>query len=165
MFIAHVPAGYLVTRYLQSRTHNYSRVVLWVGLVASIFPDVDLAWFYLVDDRKTLHHHYYTHIPLTWIILGLVSYCMLRIFNKQSYYVVLLAAFVNVMLHMVLDSVAASIRWLYPFSEYEVNLVHIPARHSWWVYNFIFHWTFVVELLIIAAAGIVWFRSRKNISP
>ncbi len=41
MFIAHAPAGYLLHRLWRPRAP------LWVALVASVFPDLDLLYFYL----------------------------------------------------------------------------------------------------------------------
>ena len=55
MFVAHIPAGYLLTRYL-SRGHADRKALILTGLVASVLPDTDLLWFYLVDNRQTAHH-------------------------------------------------------------------------------------------------------------
>jgi hypothetical protein len=43
-----------------------------------------------------------------------------------------------------------------------VFIAHLPAgylaRHQPWVLNFVFHWTFALEIAILAAA--VWYASR-----
>lgn len=162
MFIAHLPAGYLLTRCLQRKAGNHSQRVLWAGLIASILPDVDLFYYYLVDHRQTLHHHYITHLPMAWLFAALVVSACITIAGRQRYLIYVGVCLANVMLHMLLDSIAAGIYWLYPLSGVEVNLIQVPATHRWWVWNFVLHWTFGLELLIIIAAFWTWKQHAKN---
>jgi inner membrane protein len=81
--------------------------------------------------------------------------------GKKQYLIFVAVIFANLMLHMVLDSIAASIHWLYPLVDLEINLVKVPARYSWWVWNFFLHWTFFIEIQTIVAALIVWKRTAK----
>jgi hypothetical protein len=69
------------------------------------------------------------------------------------------------LLHMVLDSIAAEILWLKPFADLEVNMVKVPARYGWWVWSFVLHWTFLLELAIVLAAGITLLGATKARSP
>lgn len=162
MFIAHLPAGYILTKYIQHKSGNYSRWLLWIGLIASVFPDIDLFYFYLIDNRQTLHHHYITHLPLAWLTLASILYGIFVVTGKKQYMVYLAVVFANVMLHMALDSIAAGIHWLYPLVDLEINLVNVPAIHDWWVWNFVFHWTFLLEISIILSSLIVWMHSCKK---
>lgn len=162
MFIAHLPAGYMLTKYIQRKSGNYSSKLLWTGLIASVFPDIDLFYFYLIDNRQNLHHHYITHLPMAWLALAVVIYGILLATGKKQYMLYIGVVFGNIMLHMALDSVAAGINWLYPFSDVEINLVQVPAVYDWWVWNFVFHWTFLLEISIIIAALIVWKRSCRK---
>lgn len=51
MFIAHAPAGYLL-----SRAHpSLRKYAMWIVL-GSVFPDIDMFYFYLISDG-TAHHH------------------------------------------------------------------------------------------------------------
>lgn len=162
MFIAHLPAGYLLTKAIQYKTDNHAKKILWVGLIASIFPDSDLLYFYLIDNRQTLHHHYITHLPLAWLALAILTSVVLKHTNKTHHLIFVGVAFANILLHMVLDSIAAGIDWLYPIMDGELNLVTVPARYDWWVWNFVLHWTFALEILIMIAAYCVWKRSHKE---
>ncbi|WP_295048142.1 hypothetical protein [uncultured Paracoccus sp.] len=63
------------------------------------------------------------------------------------------------MLHVILDSIAAGIGWLQPFSDLQFNLVAVPAGRSWWVWNFVLHWTFLLELALCVWAGMVLWRN------
>ena len=68
----------------------------------------------------------------------------------------------NVFLHLVLDTVAGQMFWLYPFDKTSFVLVDVPARHGWWVWNFVLHWTFGLELMICLWALAVLGRSRRQ---
>ena len=161
MFLAHLPAGYLATTFVQKIAGDQSTAVLATGLVASVLPDMDLFWFYLVDDRQTVHHSYFTHTPVFWLGAGAIAWLILKAMRHRSAALFVGVGLMGVMLHLILDSIAAEIHWLWPHSDFELNLVVVPASHNWWVWNFIFHWTFLVEALIIVAALVVWVVKRK----
>ncbi|TAK03357.1 metal-dependent hydrolase [Patescibacteria group bacterium] len=152
MFIAHLPAGYLLTRWIQDRTKV--RSFLWIGLVASIFPDIDILYFYFIDHRQTLHHEYWTHVPIVWLaILGVCASLALLLRNRKAMVIVGIV-FSNIMLHFVLDTFVGGIAWLYPFSDKVSFLVTVPATQAFWVWSFLLHWTFLAEIAIIVAACI-----------
>lgn len=160
MFIAHLPAGYLLARHLAKDRPN-RRALILTGLCASVIPDLDLFWFYLVDGRQNAHHSYLFHMPLFWLLVGVTAFAVARLARRQSAEPFIGVALSCVLLHMVLDSVAAGITWLGPFAPYEVNLVRVPARYGWWVWNFVLHWTFLLEIAIIAVAGVTLCRDRR----
>lgn len=157
MFVAHLPAGYILAHVLQRRRCRSD--YLWLGLLASVLPDFDLLYFYLVDDRQNGHHTYFTHLPLFWIGLWAVVALVGKRTGKYSSYPVTLF-FGCIMLHMCLDSIAAPLYWLYPLSNMTVELVTVPARFDWWVWNFLFHWSFLLEMAIILTA--LWILVRKK---
>ncbi|HXV32257.1 MAG TPA: metal-dependent hydrolase, partial [Sinorhizobium sp.] len=128
MFIAHLPAGYLLTHRIGGQRRTSSGAAFAVGLTFSILPDFDLLYFYLIDQRQTLHHDYWPHTPLFWLAMAGTFALALRLAGKREYMVLVWVALANVLLHLALDSIAADIRWLYPFSEARFNLVEIPAR-------------------------------------
>lgn len=160
MFIAHLPAGYLAADLIASIKDQDRRGLIAVGLIASILPDTDLLWFYLVDNRQTAHHEYVFHWPLFWISIAFVVWAISWITDQRWIRPYILMALIGSLLHMMLDSFAAEIYWLRPFSEFHLNAVKVPARFEWWVWNFILHWTFAVELAICATAILVY-RRRK----
>ncbi len=153
MFIAHLPAGYLLTRWLQKKLKTQK--FLWVGLLASVFPDLDMLYFYLINDRQTLHHHYWTHLPLLWIALWIVMIIVAKILKNRTLYVLTMIVLTNLALHFALDSIVGGISWLYPFIDYDLSLFTVPATHDFWVWSFVFHWTFLLEIAVIVAAGIL----------
>ena len=157
MFIAHLPAGYLLARRIAPRLAAApadARRLMAVGLVGSILPDIDLFYFYLADGRQTLHHDYWTHIPAFWPAAMLAAAGLMwlaRVTIPWREFLVLLA---GIFLHLVLDTPAGGIAWGWPVSQHRFLLLEIPARFDWWVWNFILHWTFLAELAIVGRAAV-----------
>lgn len=159
MFLAHLPAGYLLTKGIQRRMHETRH--LWIGVVASVLPDIDLLYFYFIDHRQTLHHEYWTHLPIFWLTLWVAITIGNRYFKNRIVSIVLLIFFSNVFLHLILDTFVGGISWLYPWSSKSFFLVTVPAAHTFWAFSFLTHWSFLVELAIIVWAAAVLLRSKN----
>lgn len=163
MFIAHAPAGYICGSALADPFPKEERKgVLISFLVGSVFPDVDMLYFYLIDHGRHHHHHYWTHLPIFWIAaLGLSS--IIGLLLKAKYLTWLAASFIGgVFLHLILDTPFAGICWLYPITDQKFYLITVPATRSWWVWSFVFHWSFLFEIAICIAAAVVYFCRRKR---
>ncbi len=160
MFIAHIPAGYLLTRWLRRRLNTTS--YLWLGIFASVFPDLDLLYFYFFDNRQTLHHHYWTHLPIFWLSLWLVFTIGALAFKCRKFLAFSTIFFANIILHLVLDTFVGGINWLYPFLDKDVFLFVVPATRDFWVWSFVFHWTFLVEIVIVLWAFAVFLKDRRK---
>jgi inner membrane protein len=166
VFIAHIPAGYLATRLVLHREaapEPLRRRLLALGMIASVLPDLDLLWFYFVDHRRQVHHAYLPHLPLAWIALFAAAVLGMWIGRaKRTAWLAMIVFAANILLHVVLDTTAGGIRWLWPFSNAEFAMSHVEARHQAWYLNFVLHWTFVLELAILAAA--LWYAWRRHVS-
>ncbi len=162
MFIAHMPAGFLLSRYLLKDERDEPSYIkyLLIGLIASIAPDFDLAYFHLIDARQHPHHSYWTHIPIFWVgIYMFLVYPVYKWLGRTG--IKLLSMFLLCgLLHMSLDSVASGIKWLYPIDKSYYGLWRIPSVYDWWVANYLFHWTFVIEVTICSIAGVVFFPDK-----
>lgn len=164
MFIAHLPGGYLLTKGLQARLRTAS--YLAVGLIVSIFPDIDLIYFYFVDHRQTLHHEYWTHLPVFWLIMLIVAATIGLVIRNRKYFVITTIFFANIFLHLILDTFVGGIAWLYPFNSKSFALTTVPATQDFWVWSFVFHWSFILELAIVLTAfGFLVYQFRSNIHP
>ncbi len=150
VFVAHAPAGYLLTKRIEARWGVSG--LMPVGLVPSVLPDLDLFRFYVVDHRRVLHHEYWTHIPFWWAIIAATWFVGLVVMRRRTAVARGAVFFCNIFLHIVLDTVVGGVAWFAPFSRHAFALVSVPAGHRWWVWNFVLHWTFVLELLIVAWA-------------
>ena len=161
MFIAHAPAGYLLFKVFTRRTQH--SISLWLtGLFFAVAPDFDLIWFYVFSDRAIPHHEYVTHWPVFWLAFFGGAFVIGALLRKATWRRPLVAGLGCVMLHLVLDSIAAEIFWFAPFSSMQINLVKVPSTYNWWVWNFLLHWTFALELLICALALIFFFHARRK---
>lgn len=150
MITAHLPAGYVT-----GRAFAHSGPVLWSAMLGGILPDLDLIWFYLVDDRAFHHHHYWVHIPAFWAALAAI---LLPVAASRGpcWSCPAFAFFAAILVHLLLDTLAGDIKWLWPHSDRFFHLVTVPAVHSHWILNFILHPVFVAELAIWAAALFLW---------
>jgi len=171
MFIAHLPAGYLWTRFIVRKRRLAEvpspryRLLMTLGLIGSLLPDVDMLYFYLIDNRQHLHHGYWTHIPVYWLVLFGATLLIGRLLRKPLVSPAAIVLFSNVFIHLGLDTIAGKVRWLAPFSNRDFVLAEVPARYGWWVWNFVFHWTFLLEITILVAALVMFLRSRLKTGP
>lgn len=147
MFIGHLPAGYVLTKTIQKKfkTESY----LWLGLIASVLPDIDIFHFYLIDNRQNLHHGYWIHIPFYWLIMGIITFAVIWFTKKKGYTIAAIIFFSNIFLHLFLDTIVGKIEWLFPFTDKAYYMFDVPATHDFWVHNFLFHWTFLLEIGVI----------------
>lgn len=165
MFVAHLPAGYILTRRLVDRAPEAGvsrRSLLALGLISAILPDFDLLYFYLVDQRQTLHHLYWTHLPLFWLGPAAVSLTLCAWTGNKRITLAALVFYANIFLHLLLDTVVGKMFWFYPFHAESFSLFEVPARHAWWVWNYILHWSFGLELLICAWALAVYSQAIRK---
>jgi inner membrane protein len=126
VFIGHLPAGWLATSWLlrpervDARTRR--RLLAW-GLAASVLPDLDLLRFYLVSDRREVHHAFLPHLPLAWVpALAAAALALWAARAGRPAWLALAVAAVNVALHLVLD------RW--PAAS--AGSGRSPRPSSWW---------------------------------
>jgi hypothetical protein len=152
MLIAHLPSGYLLGRAVRAKGMAMS-----AALVGSVFPDLDMLWFHLIDHGALHHHKYWVHAPGFWLILSAVALPLIfwrwRALTKPA--LIFLAA---ILLHLVLDSLGGGIMWAWPFSTQLFQLITVPATQSHWVLSFLLHWTFLAELAIISTAAVLYLR-------
>lgn len=165
MIIGHLPAGYLVARRLfphfDAPGVTCKRFIM-AGAAGAIAPDLDMLYFHLVDHRMHHHHTYFTHFPLFWIGLLLLSVCWLRARRTQASALALIFS-LNGTIHMLLDSIVGDIWWLAPFVDRPFSLFTVPALYQPWWLNFVLHWSFALELAIVLLAAFTWQRDRLTL--
>lgn len=144
MFIGHMPAAYLGITALR---RPFSKPVMAAALIGSVFPDIDMIWFYFIDHGAIHHHHYLTHRPILYVIALAIAWILPR---KLGY--APMAFCLAVILHVALDSVAGSIAWGWPFSDVARPLTVVEATHDHWIKSFMHHWYFKLELVLTAVA-------------
>ncbi len=106
-----------------------------------------------------MHHSYATHTPLFWAALSVLAVLLARLLEWKAEKMAA-GFFLGVLLHLVLDTVAGGVEWLWPFSTASYVLTDVPARHHPWVLNFLLHWTFGLEVAICVIAGLLFLRDH-----
>lgn len=161
MFIAHLPAGYLLAQTIRSSALR-RKAVMAAALLGAIAPDLDLLYFYTLDAREHYHHSYWTHYPAVWLALTLGAWSMSRVTRWSAGGIWLLIFSTSGFVHILLDCIAGDIPLFAPWSLRFYALATVPAQlHPWWL-NFLLHWSFLLELLITAAAVGIMVSGRKK---
>lgn len=155
MIIAHLPAGYVAARL----TGQTSGPVFWALLAGSVFPDLDLIWFFLVDDRAFHHHKYWVHAPGFWVMVAAIALPLIAGFARQ-WLRPALAFLAAIFLHLILDSLVGSIMWLWPYSDQLYQLFTVPTTRHHWIISFMLHPSFLAEIAITVWA-LVLFQRRS----
>ncbi len=163
MFLVHLPTGYLGYRLLPTRLRT--RAVCAAALVGSVLPDLDMVYFYLIDERQHQHHTYWSHIPFAWAVAGVVGAAILRV-ARRDWLAPWCVGIVSVLVHLVADTPLAGILWRYPLdarrtpAAYVISDIRVPDAWGHWVLNFLLHPTVLIEVAITAAAVLVYRRTR-----
>ncbi|MEO0863448.1 MAG: metal-dependent hydrolase [Pseudomonadota bacterium] len=140
MFIAHLPAGYLLAR-------ACPRLPSGPLILGAVVPDIDLVLVY--GWGTPMHHHdLLTHRPMLWLVLWATA--------AATGLTRLAALALGATVHVMLDSWAGRIDWGWPVASLPVTVVNVPARFDWWVLNFLLHPSFLLELCLVAAALLLW---------
>jgi inner membrane protein len=159
LMIGHLPSTYLVYKIGAPRALPLAAFA--AGMVGALFPDIDLLWFYFVDNRGHHHHEYLTHRPVLWFGLLALSFLFTRLTGRRGG-LVAMSFCAGALTHLVFDSIVGRIFWLWPFSYYSVTLVEVQATHSHFMLSFLAHWTFKVEILVTSVAAMVFLFNRQR---
>ena len=162
MLTAHLPSGYILGKSKINRCRQ--KLVLFATMLGAIFPDFDMLYFHLVDMGRTHHHEYFSHWPLFWVGLCAPLIVIFHALGRSDLRNLIIAFFAGTILHLALDSIASHIFWLKPFAEGRVGLLVVPASFSNWIWSFVFHWSFLFEVIIWIAAIWIFLSGRKNIA-
>lgn len=165
MIIAHLPAGYIVSTllFLRIQHHGVSRLsYIHAGLFGAVAPDLDMIYFYCFDHQAHPHHSYYSHFPIVWLLLLMLSMAWFaRANSKQSPLLATVFA-LNGLLHMLLDYIASSIYWLAPFVNKPFSLTGVDRVYDPWWLNFLLHRSFGVEIAIVIWAVFLWRSNAQS---
>lgn len=165
MFIAHIPAGYAFARWIVNKIGKREeelRLFIMAGALGGAAPDFDIVWFLFFDERQHHHHSYWSHYPLVWAGMMMLSVLWYRysIGGKAAGLSLMFSS--AGLLHLLLDTVSGDIRWLAPFYDEPWSLVVIRALYDPWWLNFLLHWSFLLELMICFFAFLLWRKGSRD---
>lgn len=158
MITAHLPSGYVLYHSLPS-VHRQAPWVFAAAILGAILPDLDLFWFYFVDDRAFHHHRYWVHAPAFWAFIAIVTLPLiawLKPHLNRAATVFFLALFV----HVFLVSLVGDIMWLWPVSNEMYAVFSVSPTHENWILSFLLHWSFGFALAIWATALALFLKRR-----
>lgn len=172
MFIAHLPAGYLLAKTFKKNILkqglDFPTAMIFI-LIGAVFPDLDLFYFYFIDGRSVHHHQYFMHWPLFWIGWLLIIYLSIWLNHHilKSCHAFKFLNYVKwfiyaVLLHISLDTFVGDIWLLAPFIFEPFVFFEVTPRFQPWWLNFILHWSFAVELIICLIALYLFKVQRRE---
>ncbi|SPL72531.1 metal-dependent hydrolase [Acinetobacter stercoris] len=165
MLITHLPSGYILAKVLEKKFRHFqvSKKAFFATIMfGAVFPDLDLLYFYFFDSRSVHHHKYFLHWFSFWLVVLTISIIFFKIKRNKSKWAFLSILFCNAaIMHLILDGFVGDI-WLFaPFIDKPFSLFNVPSQYDTWWLNFIFHWSFSVEILICLFALYLYF-SKSN---
>jgi inner membrane protein len=164
MFIGHLPAGFITAKLLFPRfavcSVSHKTFLFW-GMLGAIAPDIDMLYFYLIDHRQHHHHSYFTHFPILWLLLLLTSILWFRLSLQRKKATLAVIFSLGGFIHMFLDSIVGDIWWFMPFVDEPFALARVPAIYKPWWLNFLLHWSFGIEIMVVCWAIYLWQTSSK----
>ena len=147
MITAHLPSGYVL-----ARLSNWKGAAMFAAFTGAVFPDLDLIWFYLIDERAFHHHKYWVHAPAFALA---VSAALIAVTRANP---VALAFSAGWCLHILLDAPMGGLMWGWPFSNEIWAPIEVPATRSHWLMSFLLHWSVLLELAVWIAALALYLR-------
>lgn len=163
MFIGHLPAGYISAKLLLKQfadTGVSTKFFILAGALGGIAPDLDMFYFYLIDNRQNHHHTYWPHYPVLWLTILAASSIWFKLANNKSAPALAVIFSISGSIHMLLDSIVGDIWWFAPFIDKPFALFTVEAVYKPWWLNFILHWSFALEILVLGWAYYLW-RSKS----
>jgi len=168
MIIAHGPAGYLLTKIFTNtlfrnsisashESHRYNLLIL-AGIIGGIMPDFDFVYHIFIDSDRTPHHSYITHMPIFWIFMMSLLIVTGKLLKKPFFTAVSITICSTALLHLICDTITGVVYWLYPFNMHPFNVFSVSGKYIWWVHNYMYHWTFLIEITIVTIAMAVFLR-------
>ena len=155
MLVAHLPSGYVLARIWPSAPP----LATGAALIGSVFPDFALIFFYFIDDRAFHHHRYWVHVPAFWAVTAAMVLPLIA-WIARPFLGTAMIFFAAILLHLVLDTIAGGIMWAAPFSTELFVLVEVPSQYPNWIMSFLFHWTFLLEIVVWVEATWLFLSER-----
>lgn len=164
MMIGHAPSGYLLATFLYPTctARGIARPAFFAAaIIGALAPDLDMLYFHFADHRQHHHHTYWPHFPSVWLALLALTAAWSAISTTSRHAALAFVFCLGGFTHLLLDSIVGDIWWFAPLIDRPFSLFSVPARyHPWWL-NFIFHWSFALELALWLWALLLYRRRTR----
>ena len=169
MLFAHGPLGALLSDrsirmwWKGKITPRQKWILLLLGFIGGIFPDVDLLYYYLVD-ASTPHREFITHSFFIYVAVFVVLYFVAAVFVKKPVFkMAVMIFFIGVVSHLAVDSILAEVSWFFPFSRRLYGLSNFSALRPWlFSVNFALEFVFTGLFFLLLISFASWSLVRKR---
>ncbi len=171
----HLAAGLLTTQALLKIVKPEvsafeAQQLLWWGIFWSFAPDLDTFWaffkaksFYYNKKDNSVHRQFYTHIPILWLVTGLLIFFLSSSIYWKTFGLTL---WLGSWSHFLLDSLEYGVMWLWPINKelwalknrgikVQINSSSFLSYWTTFLKFYITRLTFYFEILIIFLALIL----------
>ncbi|MEM7013515.1 MAG: metal-dependent hydrolase [Verrucomicrobiota bacterium] len=157
MIFAHAAIAVIGAHNLVQKDQRPAAITFAIG---SVLPDLDLFWWFFVD-QQTPHHLLWPHLPPVWIYMASIALVASRLalWRRPAAAGAVKAFFAGVAIHLALDIHAGGIALLWPWSDRLFYLFPVPNTFGNFVISGVLHWTFLLEIPILFAAGMILWRT------
>ena len=163
MLIGHLPVGYFVTRSLIKKLKlPTNKLWLGLGLMAAILPDFDIAYTILIKESLGSHRYYNTNYPAIYLILLALSIIVYFLIRKEWLKLGIIIVFVNIFIHLLIDTVFVGIKWFWPFYDNLIGIYNVGLTGGVIVENYFTHWYWYLEIVLWIAATVSVIISYKK---
>ena len=157
MITAHLPSGYVL-----SHMAGWQKSVAVAAIVGAGFPDIDLLWYFYVDNTSIHHHRYWVHAPAFALGAGALLVLALHPFAPRLRAVGIAFA-AGWFLHICLDGLVGEIMWLWPINDTLYAMIDQPPSGGQLVSARLLQWSFFLELPIWASAIYFFFSKGRRV--
>lgn len=168
MIFSHAPLGFIITYstskiWKEKLTKRETFWIFFIGILFSIFPDVDLFYYYFISSGET-HRALITHTPFLYILLSLVVFLIGFIFKRSFVKLVALVVLLTSFSHLLLDSLGSGIAWLYPYNDLLYGFLSFSFLSEGFYGQYLFAIVYSLELLfILTFLGLLFFIKFKKV--
>lgn len=169
MLVCHLPAGYIAAKITEKKFWKDLplKEKFWlysILLFFSIFPDIDLLYFYLVNS-STSHREFITHAISPYLLISSLIYLWGKFKKNKFIKWIGISIALGTITHLILDSLMASAEWLWPITS---RLYGLPMIKSYFnflaVHTFSLYFIFETLVICLGLSFYLWGKNHKKSS-
>jgi len=161
--LGHIPVAYFTTYYVMKKNN-----LLWqwqwlaLGIFSAVLPDLDFFYQIFTNELYLSHRYLITHLPFFYLIALVILIIISCFYRKKWFKYAIIIVFVNIFVHLLVDTMFYGIRWLWPFSKDLIGVYNINGSGGIIVANYFHHWYWYLEIFLWPIAIIHLISANKK---